>query len=149
MGCARHYGGKADPVILLLFIPLYFLPSIVAIARKAPDTGSVIVLNFFLGWTFVGWVLSLAMAARSSNAAAINVNVHQQLQPHPQAQPGFGYGYGGYGQIAGAQPYQLPAQRPGSGHIPMPNGQVPHGHVPHSQIPASNGHGQATPQPGG
>ena len=119
-------------MILLLFIPLYFAPSIVAIARKAPDMGSVIVLNFFLGWTFIGWVLSLAMAARSSSTAAINVNVHQQLQPQaqplPHPQPGYAFGYG---QVAGAQPYQLPVQGQPNGQIPMPNG-----------------HGQAVPRPG-
>jgi len=127
-------------VLALIFIvTLYFTPSIVAVARKAPDMGSVIVLNLFLGWTFIGWVLSLAMAARSSGgAAAISVNVQQQLPPQPQVQPGYGYGYG-YQQVAGAQPYQLPAQRPGAGHIPTGNGHAP----------ASNGHGQAAPQSGG
>jgi hypothetical protein len=27
--------------------------------------GSVVVINIFLGWTFIGWVVALAMAARS------------------------------------------------------------------------------------
>lgn len=27
-------------------------------------------INFFLGWTFVGWVVALAMACRTSNLSA-------------------------------------------------------------------------------
>jgi hypothetical protein len=30
-----------------------------------PNLGSVAVINTFLGWTFIGWVVALAMAARS------------------------------------------------------------------------------------
>ncbi|MUL76445.1 superinfection immunity protein [Mycobacterium sp. CBMA226] len=37
----------------------------VAANRKVPNVGSVIVINLFLGWTFVGWVVALAMAMRS------------------------------------------------------------------------------------
>ncbi|MCA1821314.1 MAG: superinfection immunity protein, partial [Pseudonocardia sp.] len=29
----------------------------------SPDIGSVIVINLLLGWTFVGWVVSMAMAS--------------------------------------------------------------------------------------
>ena len=34
---------------------LYFLPSIVALARQKRDLVSILLLNFFLGWTAVGW----------------------------------------------------------------------------------------------
>jgi len=43
----------------------YFLPTIVAVYRKVPNQGSVAVINVFLGWTLIGWVVALAMAARS------------------------------------------------------------------------------------
>jgi hypothetical protein len=49
----------------LLLACLYFLPTIIAVARSVPNTGSVAVINVFLGWTFIGWVVALAMAARS------------------------------------------------------------------------------------
>lgn len=45
---------------------LYFIPLIVASIRKVPNVGSVGVLNFFLGWTLIGWVVALSMAARSA-----------------------------------------------------------------------------------
>lgn len=43
----------------------WMLPVIVAVARKAPNIGSVIVVDVFLAWTVVGWVVALAMACRS------------------------------------------------------------------------------------
>ncbi|MFJ6385087.1 superinfection immunity protein [Kitasatospora sp. NPDC092039] len=33
--------------------------------RGVPNRGSVIVVNVFLGWTVLGWIVALAMAARS------------------------------------------------------------------------------------
>lgn len=44
----------------------YWLPSIIAWIREVPDKGSVTVINGFLGWTFIGWIVALAMACRSS-----------------------------------------------------------------------------------
>jgi hypothetical protein len=43
----------------------YFLPAIIAAKRKVPHEGSIVVVNIFLGWTLVGWVVALAMACRS------------------------------------------------------------------------------------
>ena len=55
----------AGLVLIAVGIAFYFLPSIVAGARHVPNVGSVVILNFFLGWTLIGWVVALAMAARS------------------------------------------------------------------------------------
>jgi hypothetical protein len=66
-------GGAAGGAGLLFFLLagcLYFLPTIIAVARSVPNIGSVAVINFFLSWTFVGWVVALAMAARSKPRAA-------------------------------------------------------------------------------
>ncbi len=59
-------GGGAAGVFLLFLVALYFVPLIVAVVRKVPNVGSVGVINFFLGWTLIGWVVALAMAARSA-----------------------------------------------------------------------------------
>ena len=45
-------------------LPL-FVPLIVAVVRHVPNVGSVAVINIFLGWTLIGWVVALAMAVRS------------------------------------------------------------------------------------
>ncbi|MEM9336630.1 MAG: superinfection immunity protein [Patescibacteria group bacterium] len=37
----------------------YLLPTGIAIARKRTNTMAIFVLNLFLGWTLVGWVVAL------------------------------------------------------------------------------------------
>ena len=48
---------------------LYFLPSLIAFHRRVSSVGSVVIINAFLGWTFIGWVAALAMAARTAPAS--------------------------------------------------------------------------------
>jgi len=45
-------------------IILYFLPSIIAFARSKRDATSIFVLNLFLGWTLIGWVIALVWALK-------------------------------------------------------------------------------------
>lgn len=44
---------------------LYFLPSIVALARSKRDLAGIVLLNFFLGWTMIGWVVALVWAVKT------------------------------------------------------------------------------------
>ena len=57
------------PALFLPFFGLgfvmYFLPSIIAFARSKRDTAAIVLLNFFLGWTLIGWVVALVWAAKS------------------------------------------------------------------------------------
>ena len=48
--------------ILIIALVIYFIPVIIACDRGHPQTYSIAVINIFLGWTFVGWVIALAMA---------------------------------------------------------------------------------------
>ena len=43
---------------------LYFLPAIIAFARSKRDALSIFVLNLFLGWTAVGWIIALVWALK-------------------------------------------------------------------------------------
>lgn len=52
--------------LIVVIVLAYFLPTVIAFVRGVPNKGSVLVLNLFLGWTLVGWVVALAMAARSN-----------------------------------------------------------------------------------
>ncbi len=52
--------------IMFLPLTLYLLPSIIAYSRKN-NFSSILILNFFLGWTLVFWVISLAWALASKN----------------------------------------------------------------------------------
>ncbi|MDR3449638.1 MAG: superinfection immunity protein [Alphaproteobacteria bacterium] len=52
-----------ESIVTFLFITgLYFAPYIVATQRCLKDASSIGVINLFLGWTLIGWVLSLAKA---------------------------------------------------------------------------------------
>lgn len=50
--------------ILLAVVALYLAPYLIAKGRKSPNVQSVLVVNLFLGWTLIGWVVALAMAYR-------------------------------------------------------------------------------------
>jgi hypothetical protein len=50
---------------------LYFLPAIIAFARSKRDAVSILVLNFLLGWTAVGWVIALVWALKNDVPAVI------------------------------------------------------------------------------
>jgi hypothetical protein len=58
-------------LLALFFVPIfgfgfviYFLPTILAAARSKRDTMSIFVLNLFLGWTAIGWVIALIWALK-------------------------------------------------------------------------------------
>jgi hypothetical protein len=71
-------GSNAGAVVIwVVVIAAYFIPTIVVLFRRSvPSAGSVIVVNVFLGWSVVGWIVALAMAVRSSP------------QPAPYGMPG-------------------------------------------------------------
>lgn len=61
----------------LLFVPLallalvaYFVPSIVAAHREHAQRGAITALNFFLGWSFVGWVVALVWSMSNPQVVA-------------------------------------------------------------------------------
>ena len=47
-------------VALIVICFVYFMPTINAILRKHHNIKSITVVNVFLGWTFVGWVVALS-----------------------------------------------------------------------------------------
>lgn len=59
-------------ILILLFLLLgfvaYWAPTIVAVIRKdqLPNIWAVVIINFLLGWTLIGWVVALVMACRSA-----------------------------------------------------------------------------------
>jgi hypothetical protein len=44
---------------------MYFLPSIIALVRSKRDILAIVLLNFFLGWTLIGWVVALVWAMKA------------------------------------------------------------------------------------
>jgi hypothetical protein len=51
-------------IYLLFLLPLYLLPAMVG--RSHHNGFAIFVLNVFLGWTFLGWVMALVWACTES-----------------------------------------------------------------------------------
>jgi hypothetical protein len=65
-------------LLLAFFLPffgfgfvMYFLPSIIALARSKRDIAAIVLLNFFLGWTAIGWVIALVWAVKNDVPAVV------------------------------------------------------------------------------
>ena len=41
---------------------IYFVPTVIAYQRDHPNASPILIVNLFLGWTLIGWVVSLAWA---------------------------------------------------------------------------------------
>jgi len=72
-------------VTVTISAALYFLPVLVGAFRRAPDLGSVAVLNVLLGWTLIGWVVALALAFRSTRPQGQVLQLVQNLPTAPSA----------------------------------------------------------------
>jgi len=71
-------------VALILVIVLgvcYFLPAIIAVKRNHANSTSVFLLNFLLGWTFLGWVVAIVWAFSA------NTNQAQEPKANPRTTP--------------------------------------------------------------
>ena len=53
-----------------MVVALYFLPFIVAWLRGHHNKASIFLLNLFLGWTGIGWVVAFIWSASSVRARA-------------------------------------------------------------------------------
>lgn len=71
-----------EPSVSYIFVLIviagfaYFLPSLIAIQRKHKNVNSLFVLNLFLGWTFIGWVVALVWSFSSQSS----VNKPQKIK---------------------------------------------------------------------
>jgi hypothetical protein len=76
-------------IVALISLGVYFLPTIIAVVGTHHNAGAIFVLNLFLGWTFLGWVIALVWACtRSDPRFPSRQVVHvQQPQQVPVAPP--------------------------------------------------------------
>lgn len=52
----------AGGMMLIAACIAYFIPAVVAHSRKKRNASAITALNFFLGWTVIGWVVALVWA---------------------------------------------------------------------------------------
>lgn len=78
----------------------YMLPWAIAATRGKSDQGTIGLLNFLLGWTVIGWIVTLVMACTAHKAVG-----------WPQQQV-----------VVATAPTAAPVQRTSAGWYPAPNG---------------------------
>jgi len=57
----------------IVLIVMYFVPTIIAIIRQHRNGVPVALLNLFLGWTVIGWIIALIWSTTD--------NTHQNAAP--------------------------------------------------------------------
>jgi Superinfection immunity protein len=68
-------------------VALYLLPVLIGWARHVPGLAAVVIINITLGWTFIGWVVALALALKNPQPTGPVVQVVQHMPPPPAAPP--------------------------------------------------------------
>jgi len=58
-----YFSGLVGIIVFILSLAFYFLPTIIALLRRHRNALAIFLLNFFLGWTFIGWVVALVWSA--------------------------------------------------------------------------------------
>jgi regulatory protein YycI of two-component signal transduction system YycFG len=69
-------------IVIIISLISYFLPTIIAILRGKSNTFAILLLNLFLGWTFIGWIVALVWSVTSDNKPqTIVVNNNSSIEP--------------------------------------------------------------------
>lgn len=74
-------------LLAALTLPLYFLPAIIAVFRKHHAVVGIIIVNFLVGWTGLGWLICLVWAF-SAREGKEKIIVVQQTNPD-EVKPSF------------------------------------------------------------
>ena len=72
-------------IAFLFLTGMYFLPTIVAAAGGKRNAVAIGALNFFTGWTVIGWVISLiwALCAEREYQNVVYVSQNVNMPPYP------------------------------------------------------------------
>ena len=46
-------------VVIIVFVMMYLSPTMIAVGKNARRMWEITALNFFLGWTIIGWIVAL------------------------------------------------------------------------------------------
>ena len=71
-------------IVLIVLAGLYCLPIVAACIRCALHLNGIIVINLFLGWTLIGWVVALAWAVTSPPDRNWQLNRAEARQRRPR-----------------------------------------------------------------
>lgn len=85
-GIAALFGLLFILLGILLGVSVYLLPSIIGFMRKKDNAVPILLLNLFLGWSLIGWVVSLVWAT-SKDAPVQQVVVQNPNSPSGASEP--------------------------------------------------------------
>jgi hypothetical protein len=70
--------GIAAIISLIFALFLYFVSAIIALDRKLLNSGSILTVNLFLGWTLIGWGPNPCIDTRGNGANQIHTCLNAQ-----------------------------------------------------------------------
>ncbi len=60
-------------VLVVIGLLLYFIPTLISVLRRRNNTLAIFALNLFLGWSVIGWVVSLVWALSAEANKTVKV----------------------------------------------------------------------------
>ncbi len=63
-GVVDFFFGSIGFLVFLVLLAIYFLPTFIALWRRRRNALAIFLLNFFLGWSFVAWVIALVWSVK-------------------------------------------------------------------------------------
>ncbi len=60
-----YFSGFVGIILFILSLLFYFLPTIIALIRGHKNALAIFLLNFLLGFTLIGWVVSLVWSVKN------------------------------------------------------------------------------------
>jgi hypothetical protein len=65
-------------IVVLILVYIHFLPTIIALKKNHNNKVPIILINIFLGWSLVGWVVALVWATKKVEGVILENNVISQ-----------------------------------------------------------------------
>jgi hypothetical protein len=73
-------------IAVIVLFSCYFMPAIIALLRDKCGAGGIALVNFFLGWTVIGWLLALVWASSGKTRSEKREEQrHQEMVAMPVA----------------------------------------------------------------
>lgn len=82
-----EYLAGLGAIVIIISLISYFLPTVIAMLRGKSNTFAILLLNLFLGWTFIGWIVALVWSVTNDiKVQTIVVNNNTSTEPKKEYQ---------------------------------------------------------------
>lgn len=72
--------GMMGLFLIVVGILFYFLPSVIAFGKGHKNKWAIFLLDLFLGWSFIGWVVALVWSFSAAQDNVIVINNHNNTK---------------------------------------------------------------------